>query len=84
MSSLSNTSKWKTKRKKKKKKTEKIFGAIMPKNYFSISVGHKFIQSRSSESIIQEKCHQLYLGTSFSHDRKSKIKKKNPGREKCL
>ena len=56
----------------------------MPKNYFSISVGHKFIQSRSSESIIQEKCHQLYLGTSFSHDRKSKIKKKNPGREKCL
>lgn len=70
----------------------------MTKNYFSISITHQFIHSRSSEgeekkrgsseSIIQEKHHQLYRGTLFSHDRKSKIKNnsnnKNPGREKCL
>ena len=43
----------------KEKKTEEIFGTIMTKNYFSISVRHQFIHSRSSESIIQEKHHQL-------------------------
>ena len=44
----------------KEKKTEEIFGTIMTKNYFSISVRHQFIHSRSSENTGQDKTEKIY------------------------